>query len=662
MKSVNKKRLIISLCSLAILCLIVVFCFLLKKDTITVVFDSSGGSQIKAQVIKMGGKAIKPDNPTRKGYSFVRWQYQGKKYNFETPIYKDLLLKAIWEKQQDNKVLNSNYVITVRLDNEIKTMEVDSLEDIHLDDLGFEEKPGYVIKWYVDGKEFDDKISLTQKMVIVGKYEKVISYKVIFDSTGGSKISNQMVEDGKKVSKPKDPAREGFTFKGWYFNDKIFDFNTNIKEDITLVAKWTKNAAKIYKVTFESNGGSTVLNQTVKDGEKVARPKDPVKDKYTFDGWLLNGKLYDFNTPIRDNITLTATWSSVCKFSLRAGNSIDVARNNLENMNSVLQCANNNGITSLTVPRGDYYFYVIKAGDRDVWASNPILINFSNINLDLNGSVFHVYKNGSIAYDLFHIDRNAENVVIRNGTLIGDRYEHTCQDGSQMTCGSEGGLVCSFDRVQSHEHGFGIRIETLGVIIENLTITNMMGDGIYIRVPKPVLNSKTGYITIRNNVIDNCRRNGIAIIQVGNLNVINNTIRNTHGTRPQVGIDIERNMDVEFYKDILIEGNTIYNSKRFVSIKISTGLTGSLRIRNNHFDAPILGLDRNNGIKLETEFITIDGNDAYSPSGAISNPFSNPNAAICFHNPNLLRRSWDEMEDFYADCGVEKSVYEKKCF
>ena len=63
-------------------------------------------------------------------------------------------------------------------------------------------------------------------------------YTVTFNSNGGSKVSSQSVTGGFKITKPADPTRENYNFKGWYLNDKEFNFNTPITSNITLIAKW----------------------------------------------------------------------------------------------------------------------------------------------------------------------------------------------------------------------------------------------------------------------------------------------------------------------------------------------------------------------------------------------------------------------------------------
>ena len=51
------------------------------------------------------------------------------------------------------------------------------------------------------------------------------------------------MKDGETATKPADPTRTGFTFKGWYSDAGLtsaFNFNTAITKDTTLYAKWEK--------------------------------------------------------------------------------------------------------------------------------------------------------------------------------------------------------------------------------------------------------------------------------------------------------------------------------------------------------------------------------------------------------------------------------------
>lgn len=70
-----------------------------ETEEYTIDFDSDGGTQVSSIKVKEGEKAIKPTNPTKDGYSFVSWQLDGKDYDFDLIITKDLELLAKWEKK-----------------------------------------------------------------------------------------------------------------------------------------------------------------------------------------------------------------------------------------------------------------------------------------------------------------------------------------------------------------------------------------------------------------------------------------------------------------------------------------------------------------------------------------------------------------------------------
>lgn len=68
---------------------------------------------------------------------------------------------------------------------------------------------------------------------------------------------------------------------------------------------------KVYKVYFNSNGGSDVDTQKVKDGTWASEPTAPTKDGYTFGGWFTDDTYttkYEFKTAVSANITLYAKW------------------------------------------------------------------------------------------------------------------------------------------------------------------------------------------------------------------------------------------------------------------------------------------------------------------------------------------------------------------
>ena len=78
--------------------------------------------------------------------------------------------------------------------------------------------------------------------------------KVSFSAGEGSKVDFQTTAANGSITKPADPTREGYTFAGWYTDEactEAYDFSVAVTADMTLYAKWVKNAA-----TLGGNGGS----------------------------------------------------------------------------------------------------------------------------------------------------------------------------------------------------------------------------------------------------------------------------------------------------------------------------------------------------------------------------------------------------------------------
>ena len=108
--------------------------------------------------------------------------------------------------------------------------------------------------WNLDGDtkiyKPGDQVTLDKSRTATAQW-KTNSHKVTFDTKGGSKVEDQIVEHGKTATEPTDnPKKDGFVFAGWKEKGKeseaaYFDFATAITEDKTLVAQWTDAVQKI---------------------------------------------------------------------------------------------------------------------------------------------------------------------------------------------------------------------------------------------------------------------------------------------------------------------------------------------------------------------------------------------------------------------------------
>lgn len=81
-----------------------------------------------------------------------------------------------------------------------------------------------------------------------GTYGVKQAVTVNFDSNQGTAVDSQVVTVGDKVVKPADPAKEGYTFSGWFTDEdctKAYDFDAAVdgtQPEFTLYAGWKAKA------------------------------------------------------------------------------------------------------------------------------------------------------------------------------------------------------------------------------------------------------------------------------------------------------------------------------------------------------------------------------------------------------------------------------------
>lgn len=147
------------------------------------------------------------------------------------------------------------------------------------------------------------------------EYKSLISY--IISIQGDDLVSSVTVPYGSKITPPKPPVKDGYTFIGWYDSiyldeAKLWDFEKDIvTEDMTFLACFIKESAT-YTVNFNSNGGTAVKSVKTKAGKTVTKPADPAKKGCQFIGWYKDiqcTKPWHFTTDIiTSDTTLYAGW------------------------------------------------------------------------------------------------------------------------------------------------------------------------------------------------------------------------------------------------------------------------------------------------------------------------------------------------------------------
>ena len=130
------------------------------------------------------------------------------------------------------------------------------------------------------------------------KEEKVT---ITFDTDGGNTLDPVKIKKGTTY-KLQGTTKEGYTFKGWFIDDKEITDDYKFDKDTTLKAKWEKikEEVKTFSVIFDSKGGSAVNKLTVECNKTLPKLPSSTRNGYIFRGW------YDKNdVPIGEGALLT---------------------------------------------------------------------------------------------------------------------------------------------------------------------------------------------------------------------------------------------------------------------------------------------------------------------------------------------------------------------
>ena len=265
-----------------------------RNYTITFITDTQERSEVESIQVAEGAKVTKPTDPTRVGNEFLEWQLDGKRYDFSTPVKKDITLVAVWKNQKITFDTQGGDEIsdTILIYGKLLIKPKDPIKE------GNE-----FLEWQLDGKRYDFSTPVKKDITLIAVWKQ--KYTITFDTQGGDKISDTILIYGKLLIKPKDPIKEGNEFLEWQLDGKRYDFSTPVKKDITLIAVW-KNQK--HTIIFDTKGADKISDIIVTYGDLLPKPKDPTKAGYEFIEWQLDGETYNFLTPVKKDITLVAVW------------------------------------------------------------------------------------------------------------------------------------------------------------------------------------------------------------------------------------------------------------------------------------------------------------------------------------------------------------------
>ncbi len=289
-----------------------------EADSVTVTFDSVGGSAIADITVGKGATVGAPEAPERAGYVFIGWTYGGADFNFSTALSKDITLRAKW-----NTV---DYTIAYELgggtaENPLKyTVVSDTIV------LEAPEKAGYdFLGWTFEGQSEPQKEIKIEKGSVGDKSFTanwaVTKYAITYDYDGGTGAEEPVTEytsASESISIP-DPQKANYSFLGWTFEgqtepQKGLVIESGSTGDYALKANWS---AVEYTISYIlGDGGDINGNPETYTHESEFTLANPIRPGYMFTGWTFQGQ----ETPTKSvsvplgttgNKTYTANWELV---------------------------------------------------------------------------------------------------------------------------------------------------------------------------------------------------------------------------------------------------------------------------------------------------------------------------------------------------------------
>lgn len=235
------KKTIIIIALVLVLLLVILFLIFGRNGSYTITFDTNGGTEITAIEVKNNEIVKLPEAPRKDGYKFVGWtNEEGKVITKGTKVTEDITLKAEW-------VSNNAETITTEFNTDGGN-EIDNIiiEKGHIILLPIEPtRDGYIFAGWLDGNDnfITENTIMTNNTILKAMWIKkdAKTSTIKFNTAGGSKVGNIVVENGKVIVLPVNPTKTGYVFTGWVDeNGNAVTKDTIVKENITIKATWKK--------------------------------------------------------------------------------------------------------------------------------------------------------------------------------------------------------------------------------------------------------------------------------------------------------------------------------------------------------------------------------------------------------------------------------------
>ena len=190
----------------------------------TVTFQSEGGSEVASQ-IRANAPAAQPADPAKEGHTFIGWYNGEEKWNFETPVTKNLTLTAKWQ--------INRYTITFDTAGGSEVAPITQDYGTTITPPAAPTRTGYTFAGW--DREIPTAMP-AEDMTITARWQ-LNRYTITFDTAGGSEVPSITQDYGTAIIAPANPTKTGYTFAGW---DKTIP-TTMPAGDMTITARWTEN-------------------------------------------------------------------------------------------------------------------------------------------------------------------------------------------------------------------------------------------------------------------------------------------------------------------------------------------------------------------------------------------------------------------------------------
>ena len=224
-----------------------------KPSTYTITFDANGGKLDSSSMIVTFGENVLLPLPVMSGYVFIGWHDGTKVVDSGVwSIDQNVVLKAMWD-HHDYKVTYDPNGGTVD-----KTLQGVSYGDPFVSPIP--KREGFTfLGWFCDGVLIDNTSYAYQEDKVFVAEWKLNTYNVTFESNGGSPIESgeYLYSEIKQVI----PARDGYTFGGWFFDIGLTLTDTDVSSDnhVTVYAWWTEEDKPSYYHYELHDSGAIIL-------------------------------------------------------------------------------------------------------------------------------------------------------------------------------------------------------------------------------------------------------------------------------------------------------------------------------------------------------------------------------------------------------------------